>query len=91
MVNIDLENLGKYQPLFDCEGVLLDIKIEYKITDHGDGTFSVSIRDLMKDDTLLVSLFKEFKSLEEVEEYLVNYYNKLFDLAAYESQLKFSW
>lgn len=45
----------------------------------------------MKDDTLLVSLFKEFKSLEEVEEYLVNYYNKLFDLAAYESQLKFSW
>lgn len=89
MVNIDLENLGKYQPLFDYEGALLDINIEYKIVDHEDGTFSVSIRDLMKDDTLLVSLFKEFKSLEEVEEYLVNYHNKLFDLAAYESQLKF--
>lgn len=89
MVNIDLENLGKYQPLFDYEGTLLDINIEYKIVDHEDGTFSVSIRDLMKDDTLLVSLFKEFKSLEEVEEYLVNYHNKLFDLAAYESQLKF--
>lgn len=91
MVNINLEELGKYQPLFDYEGTLLDINIEYKITDHKDGMFSMSIRDLMKDDTLLVQLFKEFKSLEEVEEYWVNYYNKLFDLAAYESQLKFSW
>lgn len=91
MVNINLEELGKYQPLFDYEGTLLDINIEYKITDHKDGTFSVSIRDLMKDDTFLVSLFKQFKSLKEIEEYLVNYYNKLVDLAAYESQLKFSW
>lgn len=91
MVNIDLENLRKWQPLFDYEGTLLDIVIEYKITDHDDGMFSVNIRDLMKEDEILATIFHSFKSLDEVEEYLTKYYNKLVDFAAYESQLKFSW
>lgn len=91
MVNINLEEFGKWQPLFSYEGILLDIEIEYKITDHKDGAFSVAIRDLMKGDSLLVSLYRGFNSLEEVNDYLSNYYNKLEDFAAYESQLKFSW
>lgn len=91
MVNIDLENLKKWQPLFDYEGTLIDTVIEYKITKHDDGMFSVDIRDLMKEDKLLVSVFHMFKSPEEVEEYLVNCYNKLVDLTDYESQLKFNW
>ena len=50
--------------------------------------YSIEIRDLSKEETWLVASLNQVRSLAEVEEYLINYYNNLFDLAAYESQLK---
>ena len=89
MVNIDLENLKRWEPLFDDEGKLLNISLEYKITKHDTGDYSLDIRDLMKEDNLIEQNYRMFKTIEEVEEYLTNYANKAFELASYANQLGF--
>lgn len=88
MVNIDIEDSGRWRPLFRYESILLDIDIEYAMTYHRSGEYSLSIRDAKK-DFLLVEKYREFKTLEECEEYLSNYYERLFELSSYVNQLGF--
>lgn len=89
MVELNLEDFKKWEPLFDYEGKLLNISLEYKITKHDIGDYSLDIRDLMKEDNLIEQNYRMFKTIEEVEEYLTNYANKAFELASYASQLGF--
>lgn len=89
MVELNLEDFKKWEPLFDYEGKLLNISLEYKITKHDTGDYSLDIRDLMKEDNLIEQNYRMFKTIEEVEEYLTNYANKAFELASYASQLGF--
>lgn len=89
MVELNLEDFKKWEPLFDYEGKLLNISLEYKITKHDTGDYSLDIRDLMKEDNLIEQNYRMFNTIEEVEEYLTNYANKAFELASYASQLGF--
>lgn len=89
MVELNLEDLKRWEPLFDYEGKLLNISLEYKITKHDTGDYSLDIRDLMRTDVLIEQNYRMFKTIEEVEEYLTNYANKAFELASYASQLGF--
>lgn len=89
MVELNLEDFKKWEPLFDYEGKLLDINLEYRITKHDTGDYSVDIRDLMRTDVLIEQNYRMFKTIEEVEEYLTNYADKAFELASYASQMGF--
>lgn len=89
MVELNLEDFKRWEPLFDYEGKLLDVNLEYRITKHDTGDYSLDIRNLMKEDNLIEQNYRMFKTIEEVEEYLTNYSNKAFELASYASQLGF--
>lgn len=88
-MKINIKDINIWQPFFDYEGQFIDTCMEYKITKHSKNSFSIRLRDLMRDATEIANLFQEFSSIEEVEEYLINYHSKLFELCSYESQLKF--
>lgn len=87
MVNIDINDSGRWTSLFSYKSIFLDIDIEYGITHWTSADkYSLTIRDT-KTGFILVDKYQEFTTLEECEEYLINYYNILENMVNYESQL----
>lgn len=88
--NIELDDLGKYKTLIKYAGIFLYIDIEYVVMyDDAADKYSLCIKDKNM-DYILICTNNKFTTLEECEDYLIEfYYNALYDLIKCDRSIRF--